>query len=345
MPPRTEPAWRIVVADATRTWTFKLRKKFALERRRALTRTTCVHLERGDVTIPLTITSPTSCFASTEKVRVTKVDDLTVRVVTPEVFAPFVEYFGGMLVLPGTRSRRRCSREIADSYAAGTPPEKNRGLRPVSVEGISSRSVRPARAQSGILDHRQSGARLPYFDEVMLIVTRNPSGRPSFFSTARGAHENISRDEWPSFQQPQPNGSRIVECGPGAQRDFLWFNQNTGVGADGKPLVDPVKLKCFGKRNSARRFLRHQPRPIVTEVYGGRAQAGDGSSLRKIKSGTIRTLRSTLRSRPRPRAAGRARMAECRCVLRMPGQRRGVHALSNFDNPAAARRRCSFRTA
>src|SRR5438105_6185660 len=35
-----------------------------------------------------------------QKFQVSRIDDLTVQVVTPEVFAPFVEFFGGVSILP-----------------------------------------------------------------------------------------------------------------------------------------------------------------------------------------------------------------------------------------------------
>ena len=80
---------------------------------------------------------------------VTKVDDFTVRVVTPEVFAPFVEFFGSVPILPkhvlqtavaGEGLPRRLRRQLE----AGP----DRRVRPVSPEGIPPRGVHPAGAQS-----------------------------------------------------------------------------------------------------------------------------------------------------------------------------------------------------
>jgi peptide/nickel transport system substrate-binding protein len=36
-----------------------------------------------------------------------------------------------------------------------------------------------------------------------------------------------------------------VDLGIGAEREFLWFNQNTGTNRAGNPIVDPFKLKWF----------------------------------------------------------------------------------------------------
>ena len=39
-------------------------------------------------------------IVSGKKFAVTKVDDLTIQVVTPEIYAPFLENFGGVPIIP-----------------------------------------------------------------------------------------------------------------------------------------------------------------------------------------------------------------------------------------------------
>jgi peptide/nickel transport system substrate-binding protein len=70
---------------------------------------------------------------------------------------------------------------------------------------------------------------------------------------------------------------QVLDLGVGSERDFLWFNQNTGTNGAGKPLVKPAHLKWF--RNEKFRqavscaINREQ---LVREVYGGRAQPSYG---------------------------------------------------------------------
>jgi peptide/nickel transport system substrate-binding protein len=62
--------------------------------------------------------------------------------------------------------------------------------------------------------------------------------------------------------------------GVGAERDFLWFNQNTGTNAEGKPIVNPAKLKWFRNKKFRQAFSCAIDRDrVVREVYGDRAQA------------------------------------------------------------------------
>ena len=70
---------------------------------------------------------------------ITKVDDLTVRVVTPKVYAPFLQFFGSVArdsqTHPGRCREEQvlCVRLFRDQHAA----RANRRLRPVPHQGIS----------------------------------------------------------------------------------------------------------------------------------------------------------------------------------------------------------------
>ena len=88
----------------------------------------------------------------------TKVDDFTVRVVTPEVFAPFLEFFGSVPVLPKHVLETAVKAKVFPAaYGVGSKPEPDRRLRPISVEGIRPRAIHFAGAQSRILGDRPPG--------------------------------------------------------------------------------------------------------------------------------------------------------------------------------------------
>src|SRR5205814_466891 len=121
----------------------------------------------------------------------------------------------------------------------------------------------------------KAGTRLPYFDEVMFIVTSKPSLATELFLDGKAAAcESVSREDWWTLKQAAGKGGfELVEFGPGAQRDFLWFNQNTGAAPDGRPLVAPAKLKWFRDRRFRQAICCAINRDrIVSEVYAGRAQ-------------------------------------------------------------------------
>jgi len=65
--------------------------------------------------------------------------------------------------------------------------------------------------------------------------------------------------------------------GAGPERDFLWFNQNTGTNAAGQPFVNPWKLKWFRNKKFRQAVSCAIDRDrIVRDVYRGRAQATYG---------------------------------------------------------------------
>src|SRR5262249_15636837 len=79
--------------------------------------------------------------------------------------------------------------------------------------------------------------------------------------------------EYQTFNDNSKGGRfRLVDLGIGSERDFIWFNQNTGTRPDGSPIVNPARLKWF--RNSKFRqavSCAIDRERMVREIYGGRA--------------------------------------------------------------------------
>ncbi len=172
---------------------------------------------------------------------VTKVDDVTVRVVTPQVFAPFLEYFGSVVILPKHNLEGVVATGLfTNAYAVTDPPAKIVGSGPFRVKVYES--------QKGVILSRnpeywtvdKQGQRLPYFDSrCELDFAPTPTALQTlFFHGDTAAYENIRPDDAWTFHEASTNGHfKLIDLGVGVQRDFLWFNQNTGVACNGKPFV------------------------------------------------------------------------------------------------------------
>src|SRR5207244_12221709 len=93
--------------------------------------------------------------------------------------------------------------------------------------------------------------RLPYFDEVKIVIPETPGTDSLLFTNGKSdAHETVRPQEFEQFKQASMKSRfKLMDLGIGAERDFIWFNQNTGTNRDGKPIVNPVKLKWFRNRN------------------------------------------------------------------------------------------------
>jgi peptide/nickel transport system substrate-binding protein len=207
---------------------------------------------------------------------ISKVDDSTVRVVTPEVFAPLVEFFGVAPILPRHVLEGAVKEKVFPlSYGIKSRPDRIVGCGPYRVKEVRL-------GQSTLLERNpdywvtdRSGRRLPYFDEVLFTVTGGPGGDArSFLEGKSDVFETIRPENYPQFKQSAAAGFQLIDLGVGGERDFLWFNQNTGTKPDGTPIVNPAKLKWFRNQKFRQAVSCAIDRDrIVREIYGGRAQA------------------------------------------------------------------------
>jgi peptide/nickel transport system substrate-binding protein len=208
---------------------------------------------------------------------VSKVDDYTVRVITPEVFAPLVEFFGITPIMPKHVLEEAVKGKVFPmAYGMKSRPERIVGCGPFRVKEIKP-------GQSTLLERNpdywvadRQGHRLPYFDEVLFTAAAGSAGDARAFLEAKSdVFETVRAENYMQFKQAASiGGFQLVDLGVGAERDFLWFNQNTGTNPEGKPIVSPAKLKWFRNQKFRQAVSCAIDRDrIAREVYGGRAQA------------------------------------------------------------------------
>jgi peptide/nickel transport system substrate-binding protein len=121
----------------------------------------------------------------------------------------------------------------------------------------------------------KTGRRLPYFDEVMFAEGGGPGTEAILFLNGKcDAYETVAPENLEQFKKSAISGRfQIVELGAGTERDFFWFNQNTGTNAAGLPFVSPVKLAWFRNKQFRQAISCAIDRErMAYEVYQGRAQ-------------------------------------------------------------------------
>ena len=211
---------------------------------------------------------------------VKKIDDLTVQVVTPEVFAPLVEFFGGVNVLPKHVLETAVKAKVFPSaYGLTSKPDRVVGCGPFRLKEfrMGQYTLLERNPEYWVVDRQTN--RLPCFDEILVSVTSDKGGDIGAFLEGKSdICDNIRPQFYDLFKQaPAARQFQLVDLGAGAERDFVWFNQNTGSAPDGKPLVKPFKLKWFRNKKFRQAVSCAIDRErIVREVYGGRAQAAYG---------------------------------------------------------------------
>ena len=260
-----------------KTWTFKLRKGLRWSDGQPLTADDVV-FTWNDL-----IYNPEFSRFTRDLLRVngqpftmTKVDDLTVRVVTPEVVAPFLQFVSGAPVLPRhILARELRAKNFTNSYALNADPR--------TIVGSGPFRLKDARAGKVVLLERnpeyyavdKNGVRLPYLDELQLNVAPDPGMAPFFFFQNQSDICEALRPEVRSQFETAftKRGGRFVELGAGVECNYFWFNQNTNVDAAGKPLVIPAKLKWFRDKKFRQAVSCALDRArMVQDIYGGHGQ-------------------------------------------------------------------------
>lgn len=210
-----------------------------------------------------------------KRFEVSALDEFTVRVVTPEIFAPFLEFFGTVPVLPKHALEQAVkTRRFPTAYGLNTPPERIVGCGPYRVKQVEpGKSVLLERNPDYWVADAQ-GRRLPYLDEVLMVSGGGPGSDTLLFLNGKNDACDIVRFELhDSFQKASADGRvKLLDLGVGTERDFLWFNQNTGTNAAGQPLVNPARLKWFRDKKFRQAVSCAIDRDrIAREVYAGHA--------------------------------------------------------------------------
>jgi peptide/nickel transport system substrate-binding protein len=265
------------VAPDQKTWTFKLRQAVRWSDGEPLTADDVVFTWNDIMYNPEFNQATYNLFRiGGQNFAVTKVDDFTVRVVTPEVFAPFLEFFGGVTVLPKHTLQTAVTAKVFPSaYGTGSKPSRVVGCGPYRLKEfrLGKFTLLERNPEYWVAD--QQGRRLPWFDEVMFTVEGNPGNQTALFLEGKSdVCDTVRPQNYMQFKQAAAGGRfQLLELGVGPERDFLWFNQNTGTNAAAKPFVNPVRLKWFRNKKFRQAVSCAIDRDrLAREVYGGRAQ-------------------------------------------------------------------------
>ena len=264
-------------APDNRTWTFKLRKNLRWSDGAPLTADDVV-FTWNDVIFNQKIDNVTrDVFVVAGKTfTVTKVDDLTVQVVTPSIYAPMLENFGGVAILP----KHVLARAVADgsftsSYGVDWKPANIVGSGPFRLKEYKPAQYTLMERNPTFCEFDSKGQQLPYIDDVIYTVVPDMNAMAlRFLSGESDVDEAVTPDRYSEFKQASVSKRfQLLEPGIGLETGFFFFNQNTNVDAKtGKPYVDPKKLKWFRdtKFRQACSYAINRD-AIIQSVYSGRA--------------------------------------------------------------------------
>ncbi|MFZ5807325.1 MAG: ABC transporter substrate-binding protein [Verrucomicrobiota bacterium] len=181
---------------------------------------------------------------------VKKIDEYTVQIRTPDIFAPFLQVIGWAQILP--------KHKLEAAYRDGSlmkawnisVAQKN----PKNIVGMGMFTIHSYRPGERIVfepnphyfrtDAKKQ--RLPYVDFLITRFVKDFNASIVAFATGLTDSEGISPDNVAWVKRSAGTyGFAVYDRGPSTNSSFIWFNQNPGKDKDGKPFVVPHKLKWF----------------------------------------------------------------------------------------------------
>lgn len=234
-----------------KTWTFHLRKNLRWSDGAPLTADDVVFTWNDIIYNPKINTVTRDPFIiDGKKFTVTKVDDLTIQVVTPEIYAPFLTAFGaGVPIMP----KHVLEKAVADgtfssAYGINWKPRDIVGSGPYRLREYKPAQYTLLERNPYFCEVDSNGTRLPYFDNLVFTVVPDLNAMSlRFLSGESDVDDMVFPYEYDQFKAAAAGGKfKLLEPGVGLEMSFFWFNENTNVNAKtGRPYVDPKKLKWF----------------------------------------------------------------------------------------------------
>ena len=268
--------WR--VAPDKKTWTFKLRKNLRWSDGEPLTADDVVFTWNDIIYNPEIDNVMRDSFSiGGKKFIITKVDDLTVQVVTPEIYAPFLESFGaGVPILPKhILAKTVADKTFTSAYGINWKPADIVGSGPFRLKEYKTAQYTMLERNPYFFEVDKKGQRLPYFDNIIFTVVPDMNAMSlRFLSGESDVDDFIYPYEYDHFRAESAKGRfQLLEPGIGLEKSFFWFNQNTNVNPKtGQPCVDPKKLKWFRNvkfRQACSYAIDRES--IIKSIYSGRA--------------------------------------------------------------------------
>ena len=177
---------------------------------------------------------------------VTKVDDYTVRVVTPDIYAPFAEAWGGTSILPKhALAKAVAEKRFESAYGINTKPEEIVGCGPFKLKEFKPGQLTLLERNPHYFVVDKKGQRLPYLDNVIYTVVPDMNATSlRFLKGESDVNEMVRPDEFEKYKADADKGKfTLLELGIGLERGFLWFNQNTNIASTFEITSDPPEVE------------------------------------------------------------------------------------------------------
>ena len=153
--------------------------------------------------------------------KVGKVDDYTVRIVTPEVYAPFEETVGDVPVMPKhVLAEAVAKKQFESAYGINTAPDKLVCNGPFRLKEFKPGQFTVLERNPYYFSIDKKGQRLPYVEKLVFTVVPNLDAMSMrFLSGETDVQELIFADQYERFQKESAKGRfKLYELGVGREK-------------------------------------------------------------------------------------------------------------------------------
>jgi peptide/nickel transport system substrate-binding protein len=259
-----------------KTWTFRLRKNLRWSDGEPLTADDVV-FTWNDVIFNPQIDNVTRdpFIIDGKKFKISKVDDLTVQVETPVVYAPFLATFGTTPIVPKHILEQSVTNgTFTSAYSVNTKPEEVVGSGPYRLKEYKAAQYTILERNPYFLEVDTNSTRLPYLDNIIFTVVPNFDAVALRLLSGEADVDDVVRPmDYDRFKAAADSGKiNLLDPGLGLEMTFLCFNENTNMNTKtGQPLVDPKKLKWFRDKRFRQAISYGINRDaIIQAAYSGR---------------------------------------------------------------------------
>ena len=208
---------------------------------------------------------------------VEQLDRYTVRFTTPEVYAPFLLFGGGVSLLP--------KHILYDAFLDGTLLDQwsvetaiNEPWKIVGLNMFVLESYRPGERMvfgrnPNYWKVNPAGERLPYVSRVITKIVKDVNSSNVAFAQGLTDFESIAPDNVAWVRRGMSRFDYTVrDMGPSNTTNFVWFNLNPGRDDAGVPYVEPYKFAWFSDQRFRQAISYGVNRPgIIRGVFFNRA--------------------------------------------------------------------------
>lgn len=187
---------------------------------------------------------------------VRQLDERRVEFTVPEPFAPFLRFAGGIPILPAHALRPAVTTQNKDgqlaflsTWGTDTPVDQIVGNGPYRMERYTPGQRVVFRRNPHYWQKDAAGRPMPLIERLVWQIIESTDTQLLRFRSGELDGLEVAGEAFPLLKREEKPGQfTIYNGGPQNVTTFLAFNQNRARGADGKPLVDPVKSRWFTTR-------------------------------------------------------------------------------------------------